>query len=261
MSVLADAVARKGVVEIWPLPGSHLGSRRRGHFVVDGDVVDESAEGVDEERSRLPFGGILANIETGGAVGNVGTAHAAGANLLAVQVERGGILGLVEYGRERCPLAEGQLLFAGNRHEEARGRAEAQAHIALRRELEGQSLLSAFIEITADGGIGGCGLGILDAHHRISLGSQGDAQRERGGAEGADGHAGHDVVAIAVEAKGVAVKASGGAGRQLRDDVVRLLADALGDGTVGVERHVEMGDGCLCAGVGSKSEHQGGCSE
>ena len=122
-------VAPCGIVE----RGGRSRGRALGHScgVVDCNVVNDSAECVDEERTPFEVGGRLAYHEACRARGHARAAHACRAYLGAVEEERSLVAGLVHHGREAAPAPAGQFLRGGHAHEEAGGRAEAEAQVAL----------------------------------------------------------------------------------------------------------------------------------
>ena len=234
---------------------SPLGGRRGGfggcrgfsdHLIADADVIDESAEGVQQEGAPPLVVGTLAYDEVGAAVRYGGAAHAARAYLHPVEVERGGVGALVHYRRHGAPLSAWQLLRALNGHQEPCGRAVAQPQVALRRQLQCHTLLGTLVQVAADGGVGGCGLGHVGLHHGVALGGQHHAQRQRVGAPARGGHGGAHVGGIAVEAQCLAVGGRCRRGRQRRCHGVACAGGQLAD-AAGGERHVEVCCRLLCA--------------
>ena len=82
----ALSISRRRIIEIGSNSRSKRGVGKCSYFVCsqctveNGNVIHQSAEGVDEERTCLQFCGILANPEVGRGVLHIRTAHAASAD-------------------------------------------------------------------------------------------------------------------------------------------------------------------------------------
>ena len=222
----AGGIARGRIIEIGEfsargLQGSDLLIGQCG--IIDGNVVNQADKSVDQEGTRLDVGRILANVEVGGAVNDVGAAHLAGADADAVQVERCQVGGFVEHGGHHAPLAARQFLLTvdGEQEPVGIGRAETEAQIALRGQFKRKAHL--IVQIAAHVGKRRCCLGHIDLHHGIGLGSKHHIHCQRLLTEAADGYPGLHIVGIAVKTQRLAIQALDIAGGKLRGDSVLVM--------------------------------------
>ena len=88
-----------------------VGCRSSG-YVADGNVVDGTTEGVEQERTRLLLRGVLADVEVTAVGEQVAPVDALGGDALAVEEELAFVGALVEHHVDAVPLAAGQFLTA-----------------------------------------------------------------------------------------------------------------------------------------------------
>ena len=205
----ALGIARRRVIEI----GSNRRSKRIvcqcSHFVcsqctvIDGNVVHQSAERVDEERTCLQFRSILANPEVGSGVLHIRTAHATCTDCVAIQIECTFVASLVEHHSQHIPLSTFQFLASVNREEitVSIGGTKLETEVALRGHLESESLLSRFVEVATNRGVCRCVLSLSRIHHRIGFSSEHHTNGQCRSTETANRQRSLHEVGVAIEAK------------------------------------------------------------